>query len=349
MSDLDQRHVVVALSGGVDSSVAAARLLDEGWRVSGMTLRLWKGRQQTEQPDEVQNVADRLGIPLEVVDSSQAFRSQVVQPFLDCLVGGETPNPCISCNPGFKWRLLLECAQRMGAGAVATGHYARLRPSAVGGVELLKGVDAHKDQSYFLCMLNQAQLKRTLFPLGTLTKPETRTEAARRGLPTAEKSESQDLCFLSGMDAWEFLEVYAPHSLNPGAITDRQGRVLGEHRGLAFYTIGQRRGLPAAAHALYVLEKDVRHNRLVVGFAEELGRSELEAAGVNWISGMAPQLPVRVEVKIRYKAPPAPALLLPAAPGRVSVLFDAPLRDITPGQAAAFYHSELLLGGGIII
>jgi tRNA-specific 2-thiouridylase len=345
------------MSGGVDSSVAAARLVQEGYRVVGMMLRLWSepGLEAANRcctPEAMslaRRVAAQLEIPFYAVDVRQAFHAQIVQPFIDGYTQGLTPNPCLSCNRQVRFGLLLQQAQALGAAYLATGHYARLRRMEQGQVQLLTGLDGEKDQSYALSMLRQAQLSQALFPIGELAKPQVRHLAREFNLPVAERADSQDLCFLAGEDYREFLLRHAPQAAAPGPIEDLGGRRLGQHQGLAFYTIGQRKGLGlAASHPFYVLAKDLASNTLIVGPAEQLGWRELVAAQVNWISGAAPPGPLPVQVKIRYKARLADAVLAPLEGGRVHMRFSAPLRDVTPGQAAVFYDGEVCLGGAII-
>lgn len=350
-------RVVIAMSGGVDSSVAAALLVQQGYEVIGMMLRLWSedGRGETNRcctPDAMsmaRRVAALLGIPFYPIDSRQVFHQQVVRYFIEGYARGITPNPCLVCNRQIRWGFLLAHAQAMSAEYLATGHYARLRLGEDGRIQLLRAVDREKDQSYVLHVLRQEQLRHTLFPLGELTKPQVRRLAEELHLPVATRRESQDLCFLGAEDVRNFLARNAPQTLQPGPIVNQKGEVLGEHQGLAFYTIGQRKGLGIAApQPLYVLAKDMVQNVLIVGTKEELGKSELIASQVNWVSGIAPAHPFRAQVKIRYRAKEVAATVTPIEDTSVHVQFDEPLRDITPGQAAVFYEDEVCLGGGII-
>jgi len=295
-------------------------------------------------------VSARLGIPFYAVDAQETFHNVVVQYFLEGYTQGDTPNPCLACNRHIRWQFLLQRALALDAGFMATGHYARLQAGPDGRIQLLRAIDPAKDQSYVLHVLGQDQLKHALFPLGTYTKPQVRQLARDFGLPVAERAESQDLCFLANGDYRSFLRRHAPQVETPGPILTRDGRQLGQHQGLAFYTIGQRKGLGVfASDPLYVLEKDLDHNALIVGFVEELGRQELTAVNVNWISGEAPTAPFRSQVKIRYKAREAWATVTPLEGQRAHVAFDEPLRDITSGQAAVFYDGEIVAGGGIIL
>lgn len=345
------------MSGGVDSSVAAALLKQQGYEVIGMMLRLWSepGKEDSNRcctPDsmaQARRVAARLDIPFYVIDAKEVFRKTVVQYFLDGYGRGETPNPCLLCNRQIRWTFLLEHALALGAEFMATGHYVR-RKEEDGRVVLLRAVDPSKDQSYVLHVLRQEQLRRALFPVGDYPKTEIRRMAAEWGLPTASRRDSQDLCFLAGEDYRNFLQRHAAEMLKPGPIMRRDGQVIGQHQGLPNYTIGQRKGLGVASPVpLYVLGKNAAENALIVGTAEELGQSELTARQVNWVSGEAAERPFRAEVKIRYTARPAWAEVTPLDNGsRVRVRFDAPVRDVTAGQAAVFYVGEEVVGGGII-
>ena len=350
-------RAVVAMSGGVDSSVAAALLKQQGYDVIGMMLRLWSepGSEAVNRcctPDAMalaRRVAARLSIPFYAVDAQQVFRDRVVQYFLDGYLQGENPNPCLVCNRYVRWGYLLKHALAVGADFMATGHYARLHEDEQGRIQLLKGVDVQKDQSYVLSVLNQEQLTHTIFPLGDYTKPQVRQLARQFDLPVAERADSQDLCFLGNDDYRSFLIRYAPQVVKPGLIETRDGRQLGQHRGLAFYTIGQRKGLGLASSApLYVLNKDTERNVLVVGRVEELGKSELFGRQVHWVSGETPSAPMRAGIKIRYKAVEAYGIITPLEVGRVHIYFDEPLRDITAGQGVVFYQGEVCLGNAII-
>lgn len=354
---MSQPSVVIAMSGGVDSSVAAAMLVEQGYRVTGMMLRLWseKGREEENQcctPDamaQARRVAAILGIPFYVLDAREKFRQIVVKAFIDGYRRGETPNPCIVCNHQIRWGFLLDQALAGGAEFLATGHYARLRQSESGQVALLKAKDATKDQSYVLSTLTQRQLRHTLLPLGELTKVEVRQMARKYNLPVAERPESQDLCFLGGDDYRDFLVRYAPECTRSGPIIDRSGNILGTHQGLAFYTIGQRKGLGiAASMPFYVLEKHTAENCLVVGPVTQLGGREMSIHRINWISGQAPTNSFRAEVKIRYKANYAWAEITPRGSDRSWLVFDQPVRDITPGQLAVMYQGEVVVGSGWI-
>lgn len=349
--------VVVAMSGGVDSSVAAALLKEQGYDVIGMMMRLWSepGKEESNRcctPDamaQARRVAAILDIPFYVVDAKDVFRETVVEYFLEGYARGETPNPCLVCNRKIRWTFLLDHALALGAEYMATGHYVRIRRNEKGTSELLRAVDHSKDQSYVLHVLGQDKLKHALFPVGDYPKTEIRAIAERHGLPTATRKDSQDLCFLAGEDYRNFLQRNAAEMLKPGEIVTRDGNSLGDHSGLANYTIGQRKGLGLASPVpLYVLGKNAQSNTLVVGTKDELGSSELTARDVSWVYGDAPTEPFRAEVKIRYSAKETEALVTPIEGNQVQVRFDAPQRDVTAGQAAVFYQGDLLIGGGLI-
>jgi tRNA-uridine 2-sulfurtransferase len=355
-------RVVVAMSGGVDSSVAAALLKSQGYDVVGLMLRLWGEPEAAGSvynrccsPDSVaqaRRVAELLDIPFYVIDAQATFKQQVVDFFVDSYVAGVTPNPCLECNRHIRWEFLLNKALGFDAKYLATGHYVQVRAVSDGDArlyELLAGVDPHKDQSYVLSVMGQAQLRHAMFPVGGYTKPEIRQLAREFKLPVAERAESQDLCFLADNDYRRFLRDHAGPAITPGPILRGDGTVVGEHTGLAYYTVGQRKGIGVVGpEPLYVIGTRPEANALVVGTAAELGGSALTAARVNWVAGAPPAAPFRAEVKIRYKAAPAWATVTPLPGQRAAVSFDGRLRDITPGQAAVFYDGTICLGGGII-
>jgi tRNA-uridine 2-sulfurtransferase len=349
------KHVVVAMSGGVDSSVAAALLLEQGYRVTGLMLHLWCECEDDNKcctPEAIQQarqVASQLGFPFYAVDAGEQFRQTVVKQFLEDYVNGLTPNPCYVCNQQFRWNFLLKWALSMGADALASGHYAQVRKNETDVFELLRGVDDSKDQSYMLSGLNQDMLSHMILPLGTWNKTDIRQKARELNLSVAEKEDSQDLCFLGNQDYRDFLKQHAPEAVKPGEIVNHQGEVLGKHDGLAFYTIGQRKGLGVTgASPLYVLNKQVAANRLVIGGEEELGRTELTADHFNWITGEPIFAPSLLQVKIRYRADFKEGLVAPVGKDKVRIVFNEPLRDITPGQIAAVYNNDIVLGSGII-
>lgn len=340
------KKVVLALSGGVDSAIAAHLLQKAGFQVHGLNLLTWGADDQREH---VQEIADNLNFPVEFLDVREAFRNQVVQPFINAYLDGLTPSPCVFCNRQIKWSAILQKADEIQAEYVATGHYARLKVAQNGLSEIWKAADLAKDQSYMLTFLSQSMLRRTLLPLGEYTKPQIRQLAADLGLAVSDQPDSQDLCFLACTDYRDFLRQHTQQSPLPGPIYHVDGRLLGQHQGLAFYTIGQRKGLPSSTEALYVIEKRTADNSLIVGFLKDLGATTFLVDQVNWISGQAPEKEIEFDVKIRYRALPVPAQIKPQSDSRVLVIADQLLRDITPGQVAAFYHGEQLVGGGVII
>lgn len=359
---VNKGKVVVAMSGGVDSSVSAALLADQGYEVEGIMLRLWsepgnfnvQGRRDNrcctrDQMLDAHFVAKQLGIPFQLIDAHDVFKQHIVDTFIEGYSAGVTPNPCLSCNRHIRFGFLLDEALKRGADYLATGHYAQVTQSDSGLYELRKGADPRKDQSYVLSVLNQEQLSHAMFPVGGYTKDTVRQIAAKFGLPVASKHDSQDLCFVADGDYRRFLRRYADDAMQPGPIQRVGGEVLGEHEGLPNYTIGQRKGLGVSfAEPLYVLEKNAATNTLVVGTREELGRDHLTAHSINWIAGEPPDEPLRAEVKIRYKAWPVAATVSPVDGDCAEVTFDEPLPDITAGQGAVFYDGDRVIGSGII-
>lgn len=353
-----RERVMVALSGGVDSGVAAALLVEQGYEVIGVMLRLWaEGGPDgiranrcctSEAVGRARRVADQLGIPFYLINAAAAFKSQVVDYFIAEYGAGRTPNPCIPCNRTIRFGLLLNRAMALGAEFLATGHYACVR-YIESRYQLLRGRDPHKDQSYFLHALTQEQLAHVLFPVGGLTKEEVRAIARQRGLPMAEQPESQDLCFLADGDYRRFLAHQAPHLFRPGPIRDTSGHVLGQHQGLPAYTIGQRKGLGiAAAEPLYVRAIEPAENVLVVGTARELGQDECLVEGMHYISGETPTATFRARAQIRYRARAVAVTVTPLRHRRAHIRFASPQRDITPGQFLVLYDGEVVLGGGVI-
>jgi tRNA-specific 2-thiouridylase len=350
------------MSGGVDSSVAAALLVEQGYDVVGVTLRVWSGPKVddparrfgtccgTEATDDARRVARTLGIPHYVLDSEREFDRAVVDPFVDEYRRGRTPVPCLACNTELKFGSLLQRARAWDAVAVATGHYARVtHDEGTGRYLLWKGRDERKDQSDFLWPLTQSQLAAARFPVGGLTKEEVRAQGRRLGLATADKPESQEICFIPDDDYRGFLRQRDADMFVPGAIVDRQGTQLGRHPGLANYTVGQKKGLGlTTGQRLYVLDLDAATNTITVGGASELEQSRLVAQGVNFIAGPPPVQPVRIQARIRHRHAPAKATVRVLHEDRAEVLFDEPQRAVTPGQSVVFYQDDLVLGGGVI-
>ena len=361
------------MSGGVDSSAAAALLKAGGHELVGFTMQLWNQRRglsvgEDGEPlpsrccslDDVydaRRVAEDLGFPFYVLNLERDFERDVVEPFVQSYLEGETPIPCVACNSRLKFASLDRTALSVGCEKVATGHYARVRyDETTGRYRLLRGLDARKDQTYFLWELTQEQLSRSLFPLGEMTKEEVREVARLQGLYVAEKKESQEICFVPDGDYAGFIDRYLEaegrEAERPtgGEIVDTEGRVVGEHEGVHRYTVGQRRGLGVSRPLpLYVVRVEPESGRVVVGHDEELLSSEFTAAGVNWVAFPEPSEPVRADVRVRYRHKEAPATIIPLEGGRARIRFDEPQRAVTPGQATVFYRGEEVVGGGWIV
>ncbi|MBN2206434.1 MAG: tRNA 2-thiouridine(34) synthase MnmA [Candidatus Aminicenantes bacterium] len=360
----DDGRVIVAMSGGVDSSVAAALLVEAGRDVAGITMDLfapgeWTGRAkeavaglERNAARDAARVAAALGIRHVTVDLHAAFERAVVSDFCREYARGRTPNPCVRCNRLVKFDLLWRKARRLGAVRLATGHHARVAyDRSRRRVLLKKGLDAAKDQSYFLYGLTQDQLSRTLFPVGGLTKAEVRRAAARLGLGRglAARPESQEVCFIPGRDYARFLGERIPDAFRPGPIVDRRGQTIGTHQGIIHFTVGQRRGMGVSGpHAYYVVSLDPDTNTVVLGRDEDLRRRRIRVVDVNWIANEKLTRTRRAFVKIRYRHREAAARIRPLAGGEVIVEFETPQRAVTPGQAAVFYDGDVVLGGGTI-
>ncbi len=358
-----EHRVAVGLSGGVDSSLTAALLVDAGWQVEALTLWLMSGKGAccAEGLVDAAGICEQLNVPHHVVDFREHFRGQIVNFLVEGYANGTTPLPCSRCNREVKFGPMLRWAsEQRGIDRIATGHYARIRHAGetLQRHQLLRGLDSHKDQSYFLYDLPQEVLGRLVFPLGELTKADTRTEAALRGLRTAEKPESQDLCLADHHGSMRaFLDAHLPP--RPGEIVLRDGTVVGHHSGIQHYTIGQRKGLGVAwREPLHVVWLDSAKNRVVVAPRREAARADCVVGAVNWLSTPPPEQPLPVQVQVRYRSSPEPAWLTPlpataadqesGRPYRVKLEFDEPQFSITPGQAAVFYAEDVVLGGGLI-
>ncbi len=347
-------RVVVAMSGGVDSSVAAARVVAAGHEAIGITLHLAGNSSRCcslADADDARRVAERLGIRFFVTNYSERFRREVMEKFADSYLAGRTPIPCVTCNSRFKFDYLLERARVLGAETVASGHYARVDTDPrTGRRRLRRAADPDKDQTYFLFELTQAQLARVRFPLGDLTKDRVRAEARALGLATAEKPESQEICFVPDGDYASAVERIRPDRVpGEGEIVDEAGRVLARHRGVHHFTVGQRRGLGVASdRRLYVTRGDAAGNRIVVGDEQALRVGGAELEGVTWTAGELPREPVRCRVRIRSRHAGAPAVVEAGADGSARVRFDEPVSAVSPGQAAVFDRGDEVLGGGWI-
>jgi tRNA-uridine 2-sulfurtransferase len=355
-------RVVVGMSGGVDSSVAAALLVEAGDDVVGVTMRVWAWQESaepasrfgsccgTEAVDDARRVAAALGVPYYLLNMTDEFDRAVIGPFAESYRRGRTPVPCVACNTDLKFGSLLARAPAWDAAAVATGHYARVdRDPGSGRWRLRRARDLRKDQSDFLWPLTQSQLASARFPIGELTKDEVREYARRLGLATANKPESQEICFIPDGNYRDYLRARDPGMFRSGAIVDRNGRTLGGHAGVAGFTIGQRKGLGlSGSRPLYVVDLDADTARVTVGDAADLERDRLEVSHASFIAGTAPAGPLRVTARIRHNHEPAPATVQALGPDRAEVVFDTPQRAITPGQSCVWYRGDEVVGGGVI-
>lgn len=339
-------RVLIGMSGGVDSSVAAARLQEQGYEVIGATLKLWDNP-DTERRDAAA-VCARLGIEHHVLDFSEAFRTHVVDPFVRAYLAGKTPNPCIFCNQSIKFAALYQAADTLNCDKIATGHYARL-VTHNGRLTFLREEQNPKDQTYVLYPLSQTILAHLVLPLSGMNKEQVRALAREHHLPVAEKADSQEICFIPDHDYGKFLREYTKTVPAPGNFIDRDGHVLGRHTGIWDYTVGQRKGLGIALGTpVYVTRIDPVANTVTLGVSGQEYHRSLIADKLNWMGISAPTAPLPLSVKIRYGARPIPATVTPLDDGKVSVLFDEPQRAVTPGQAVVFYRDNLLMGGGEI-
>lgn len=353
-----KRRVMLGMSGGVDSSAAALLLQKTGYEVTGVTLRLRPpclasggtgGDPQLSDIEDARRVCGRLGIEHRVMDLTERFEQAVIAPFAALYEAGRTPNPCVLCNPAIKFGAMLDRAEQMGFDYIATGHYARIEQTPQGRW-LLKKSPAAKDQSYVLYGLSQRQLARTLLPIGGYAKPEIRALAEAAGLAVARKKDSQEICFVDDNDYAAFLERYTGHPAQPGDFLDAAGNVIGRHRGVTHYTVGQRKGLGVSfGRPMYVTGIDAEHNTVTLGEERERYASELTAGDLNFIPFDTLESEREAQVKVRYSASPTKANLIPLPAGRVRVVFETPQKSVAPGQAAVFYDGDTVLGGGTIL
>ena len=344
------KTIWVGMSGGVDSSVAAALLQEQGMSVVGVTLRLRSTGAEGDIED-ARRVCEALGVEHRVLDLTDCFRRRVMEPFVMDYLAGRTPNPCVCCNQTIKFGALLDAAIEAGADGIATGHYARVEYSPERGRTLLYRTDSKKDQSYVLYSLNQHQLSHTLFPVTGMEKEAVRAVARSHALPVASKGDSMEVCFIPEGGHARFIEEYTGRGLIPGNFVAEEGRFLGRHQGIARYTIGQRKGLGVAlGKPMYVVRIDAGRNEVVLGEEGRQLADTLTAHSMNYIAFEPPAVsgPIRVQAKIRYLAPPAPATLYPLSADTARVEFDEPQRSVTPGQSVVLYDGDLVLGGGII-
>ncbi|NSW92242.1 MAG: tRNA 2-thiouridine(34) synthase MnmA [Firmicutes bacterium] len=358
----EKKKVIIGMSGGVDSSVAAAILLEKGYDVIGVTMQIWPDREKDDMKgdtgccslsavEDARKVADKLSIPYYVMNFKNVFKEKVIDYFVNEYLEGRTPNPCIVCNRHIKFEVLLNKALSMGIDYIATGHYARVEyDEDIDRYLLKKAVNPEKDQSYVLYKLTQEQLSRILLPIGEYTKDEVRKIAEKYKLPVAKKPDSQEICFINDNDYGKFICDYTDSKILPGYFVDTEGNILGKHKGIIHYTVGQRRGLGIAlGKPMYVVEIDTKNNRVVLGDINDVLSRTLIADDLNFISIPGIDREIRVNAKIRYTAKEAPATIYPLERDKVKVEFDSPQRAITPGQSVVFYDEEVVVGGGVII
>lgn len=358
---MSKKKVMLGMSGGVDSSAAAAILLEQGYDVIGVTLQIWQDTDEETKKseggccslsavDDARRVANKLGIPYYVLNFKDIFKTTVIDYFKEEYFKGRTPNPCIACNRHVKWQAMLDKAVAMGIDYIATGHYAKVEfDSTTGRFILKKSVTVKKDQTYALYNLTQDQLSRTLMPCGDYTKEQIREFAKETGLPVHSKPDSQEICFIPDNDYGRYLSENGNHKIIPGDFVDTKGNVLGKHKGIVHYTVGQRKGLGIAfGKPMFVVGLDVKNNRVILGDDTEVYSSKLFATDLNFISIEKPIDGMRVNAKIRYSAKEAPATINIIDENRVAVTFDDAQRAITPGQSVVFYDGDVVVGGGTI-
>lgn len=352
------KKALIAMSGGVDSSVAALLMQKEGYDCIGCTMKLYanedigisKGHTccSLDDVEDARNVAYKLGMPYYVFNFQDSFKEKVIQKFVECYENAMTPNPCIDCNRYLKFERLYERAKILGCECIVTGHYARIR-EVDGKYQLLKGLDNSKDQSYVLYQMTQEELAHTQFPLGEYEKSKARELAEENGLINANKPDSQDICFVPDGDYVAAIKRFSGKEYEPGDFVDMEGNVLGKHKGIVAYTIGQRKGLGIAAkNPLYVCKLDTEKNQVILGSNEDLFSTSVDVADINWISGEAPTKEFTCKVKLRYRMKEQEAVVTPIGADKAHIEFKEPQRAKTPGQAAVFYDGEVVLGGGII-
>lgn len=360
MSFSESKRVVLGMSGGVDSSVAAKLLKEQGYEVIGVTLKVWEEEDDTSVSKRWQergcckvgmarHVSELLGISHRVIDTRERFQKGVIEDFIGGYLQGTTPNPCVRCNERVKFGGLFQVADELGADYIATGHYANIKHDQGGTPFLVRGKDAKKDQSYFLYRIPPRWLSKMIFPLGDMEKPDVWREAEAMGLPVDELKESQEICFVTQGDYRQFLKQHAPQASSPGTFVDETGKELGQHQGVAFYTPGQRKGLGVAGGSrLYVQRVLPDMNMVVLGPAEDLDSSECLVSDLNIFSPESLEHASKIEVKFRYSSPPVPAVYRWSDSTSITIRFDAPVRALSPGQSAVFYLGDRVLGGGII-
>ncbi|MBR5227425.1 MAG: tRNA 2-thiouridine(34) synthase MnmA [Clostridia bacterium] len=343
--------VIVGMSGGVDSSVAAVLLKKAGYDVIGVTLNVWENSDGNNFAEDAKYICEKLEIPYLVVDYKKEFEQNVILPFVNEYIEGRTPNPCILCNRYIKFEALLDYANKIGAKYIATGHYSRIeQDKETGRYYIKKSASDRKDQTYALYDLTQEQLSRVIMPLGDYTKEEIRNIAEQNGLINANRKDSQEICFVENNDYAKFIQDRFGYVSKPGNFVDSSGKVYGKNKGIIHYTVGQRRGLGLSLkHPMYVLKIDKDKNNVIIGNEKDLETTQLECKKLNFMLIEKLEKPIKVMAKIRYNAKPAPATISNVDNGNVKVVFEEPVKGVAPGQAVVFYIDDKVLGGGIII